>query len=226
MMRRLFFALVATVFVSGMAAAQDFPRLEIFGGYSAQRLGITDQDLDSITSGMEEDFAYICDGCDSSISSSRYLKMGFEGAVTVNVNSVFGLVFDVRYNRDNIVTGDVTNGDDIDLSVKYKYEDLAVMGGPKFAMRSSERVTPFVHALFGLDHGKLAYDVSGTETYSNDEKSDGIGIAVGGGFDVNLGDTVALRLGQVDYYLTRHNEEFLKNVDFSAGIVFRFGWDY
>jgi opacity protein-like surface antigen len=221
-MKRFLFASILIMFVSGMAAAQDFPRFEIFGGYSAQRLGT--EYLDGIISGMEDDFAFICEGCDSSIASSRFLKMGFEGAFAVNVNSVFGIVVDVRYNRDDIVTGAVTNNDDIDISANYKYTDLAVLAGPRFAFRNSEKVTPFVHALFGLDHGKLAYDWTGTNPGSGEFKSNGIGIAVGGGFDVNFGDTIALRLAQVDYYLTRHNEDFLKNIAFSGGIVFRFGW--
>ena len=224
-MKRFLFALVLAVFISGIAVAQDFPRVEIYGGYSAQRLGITDDELDSITSGMQDAFGDICSGCESSISSNRFLKKGFEGAFAVNVNSIFGIVVDVRYGFDDIVTGSVTNNDDIDVNAAIKYTDLSVMGGPRFAFRTRS-VTPFVHALFGMDQGKVSYELTGTTTGSDDETDSGIGVAVGGGFDVNLGDTVALRLGQVDYYLTRHNEEFLKNVTFSGGIVFRFGWVY
>lgn len=219
-MKRCFLALILTVFISGIAVAQDFPRVEIYGGYSAQRLGITD---DEITSIMEEEIG--CLSCDSFLSSSRFLKKGFEGALTVNVNSYFGFVADIRYGFDDILTGNVTNNDDVDVNATIKYTDLSVMGGPRFAFRS-DRVTPFVHALFGMDRGKISYETTGTSTDSGEIESTGIGIAVGGGFDVNLGDTVALRLGQVDYYLTRHNEEFLKNVAFSGGIVFRFGWTY
>ncbi|MBN2317859.1 MAG: outer membrane beta-barrel protein [Acidobacteria bacterium] len=224
-MKRFLIALVLAASISGIAVARDFPRVEIYGGYSAQRLGITDENLDSITSGMEEDFELICPGCESSVSSSRFLKKGFEGAFAVNVTSYFGLVFDVRYGFDDIVTGSVTNNDDTDVNATIKYTDLSVMGGPRFAIRTGS-VTPFVHALVGMDRGKVSYELTGTSTESGEEENDGIGVAVGGGFDVNLGDTVALRLGQVDYYLTRHNEEFLKNIAFSGGIVFRFGWVY
>jgi opacity protein-like surface antigen len=224
-MKRFLFALILAFMISGVAVAQDFPRVEIYGGYSAQRLGITDEDLNSITSGIEEDLDLICPGCDSSVTSDRFLKKGFEGAFAVNVNSYFGFVVDVRYGFDDIVTGNVSNGDDIDVGATIKYTDLAVMGGPRFAFRSRS-VTPFVHALFGMDRGKVSYALTGTSAESGEEEDTGFGLAVGGGFDVNLGDTVALRLGQVDYYLTRHNEEYLKNIAFSAGIVFRFGWVY
>ena len=225
-MKRLLFLLVFAVTISGVAVAQDFPRVEIYGGYSAQRLGISDETLDGITSGMQDDLGDICSGCESSISSNRFLKKGFEGAFAVNVNRYFGFVVDVRYGFDDIVTGRVTNNDDIDVNATIKYTDLSVMGGPRIAFRS-ESVTPFVHALFGMDRGKVSYELTGTTAESGEiGDSNGVGIAVGGGFDVNLGDSVALRLGQVDYYLTRHNEEFLKNVSFSGGIVFRFGWVY
>jgi len=222
-MKRILLALIAVIAVSGMAIAQDFPRFEVYGGYSAQRLGISDEDLDFITSLIEGGFDDICPACDSSVTSSRFLKKGFEGAFAVNVNSVFGIVVDVRYGFDDIVTGSISNGDDIDVNAKIKYTDMAVLGGPRFAFRS-RRVTPFAHALFGMDRGKLRVELSGTETGSEEEEDTGLGMALGGGIDLNLGDTVALRLGQVEYYLTRYNEEYLGNISFSGGIVFRFDW--
>lgn len=224
-MKRLLSALIAVIAVSGIAVAQDFPRVEIYGGYSAQRLGIADEDLDSITSIIEGGFEEICPGCDSSVSSSRFLKKGFEGAFTVNVNSYFGIVADVRYGFDDIITGRVSNNSDIDVNAAIEYKDLAVLGGPRFAFRT-ERVTPFVQALFGMDRGIVHSALTGTQTDSSEDEDTGLGIVVGGGFDLNLGDTVALRLGQVDYYLTRHNEESLNNISFSGGVVFRFGWTY
>ncbi len=222
-MKRLLLAWIVVVAVSGMAVAQDFPRFEIYGGYSAQRLGISDDDLDSITSIMEEEFELICPGCDSSVTSSKFLKKGFEGAFTVNVNSYFGIAVDVRYGFDDIITGRVSNGSDLDINANIEYKDLAILAGPRFAFRT-ERVTPFVHALFGMDRGKVKSVLAGTETDSWENEETGLGIAVGGGFDVNLGNTVALRLAQVDYYLTRYNEEIMNNISFSGGIVFRFGW--
>ena len=224
-MKRLLLAWIVVIAVSGIAVAQDFPRVEVYGGYSAQRLGISDEDLDLITSIMEGSFEEICPGCDSSVSSSRFLKKGFEGAFAVNINSYFGIVADVRYGFDDIITGRVSNNDDIDVNATIEYKDLAVLGGPRFAFRT-ERVTPFVHALFGMDRGKVNSVLAGTETDSSEEEDTGLGIVVGGGFDLNLGDTVAIRLGQVDYYLTRHDEDFLNNISFSGGIVFRFGWTY
>ena len=152
--------------------------------------------------------------------------MGFNGSLAINISSVFGIVVDVRYNTDDIVTGTVTNNDDIDIHVNYKYTDFAVLAGPRLAFRNSEKVTPFVHALIGLDRGKFSYDLTGTVTDSSEEVSNGLGVAVGGGFDANLGDNVALRLAQVDYYLMTHYEELIKNIAFSGGIVFRFGWTY
>jgi len=222
-MKRLLLAWIVVLALSGVAVAQDFPRFEIYGGYSAQRLGISDDDLNSITSIMEEEFELICPGCDSSVTSSKFLKKGFEGAFTVNVNSYFGIAVDVRYGFDDLITGRVSDNSEIDVNGTIEYKNLAILAGPRLAFRS-ERVTPFVHALFGMDRGKVNYTLTGTQTDSGEMEDTGLGIALGGGFDVNLGDTVALRLAQVDYYLTRYNEEFRNNISFSGGIVFRFGW--
>lgn len=225
-MKRVLCATVLLLMIPVMSLAQDFPRYEIYGGYSAQRLGIADEDLDEIVAIIREGFSEIGSGYDSYVSSSRFLKKGFEGAMTVNVNRILGITVDARYNKDSIIKGEIP---DLDTSAIIEYKDFSVLAGPRFALRNSERVTPFAHALFGLDRGTISGGVTfageGAGTLS-EEKSSGIGIAIGGGLDVNLGDHVALRLAQVDYYLTRHYEEFLKNVAFSGGIVFRFGWDY
>jgi len=219
-MKRFLFASLLIVLFSSMAVAQDFPRVELFGGYSVQRLGLSDNTLNEISSGLEEILGDA--GYTVSVTNSRYLKKGFEGAVAININSVFGIVGDVRYVFDDVIRIDIQ---DQSATAKIKFTDLAVLAGPRFSLRSSERVTPFAHALVGLDRWKVSGSVDG-QSIDSSESDSGLGIALGGGLDVNLGDTVAIRLFQADYYLTRHQEELLNNMELSAGIVFRFGRGY
>ena len=223
-MKRLLFASFLIILFSGMAVAQDFPRVELYGGYSAQRMGISDYTFDAISSDLE---GLLTDaGYTVTVTNSRFLKKGFEGAATFNLNSVFGFVADFRYVYDDVIQIDIQ---DQDISANIKFTNLAVLGGPRFAFRSNEKVTPFAHVLVGLDRWKVSGEgyVEG-QSFSASESifDNGLGVACGGGFDVNLGDTVAIRLIQADYYLTRHQEERLDNLELSAGIVFRFGWGY
>ena len=222
MIKRFIFASLLVILFSCTVFAQDFPRVELFGGYNAQRMGLSDDDLDTISADLEEmltDFGYTVN-----ITNSRFIKKGFEGAVAFNINSVFGIVTDFRYVFDDIIQIDIQ---DEDASANFKFTNYSVMAGPRFSIRSSEKVTPFAHVLAGLDRWKVSGEgsVGGQSVDSAESVFDnGLGVAFGGGFDVNLGHTIAIRLVQADYYLTRHQEEMLNNLDLAAGIVFRFGW--
>ena len=99
--------------------------------------------------------------------------------------------------------------------------DLSVYSflfGPKFAFRGNGRVTPFVQSLFGASRFKVS---SG----SMSDSENGFAMALGGGLDLKLTKTIALRPVQFEYLMTRigDDSERMDNLRFSAGLVFRFG---
>jgi hypothetical protein len=47
-------------------------------------------------------------------------------------------------------------------------------------------------------------------------------MAFGGGADVTLNKTFAVRVGQFDYLMTRFGGDSQNNVRFSTGVVFKF----
>jgi hypothetical protein len=85
------------------------------------------------------------------------------------------------------------------------------MVGPTLSART-ERVTPFVHALFG-----------GASAGGEGETANAFAMAFGGGLDVNAGNHLAWRMVQADWLLFRSGGETdKKNVRVSTGLVFRF----
>ena len=84
------------------------------------------------------------------------------------------------------------------------------MFGPQFSFRKEERVTPFVHTLFGGTH----VSDGGSDT--------AFSMALGGGIDVKAAEHVAVRVIQADYVMTRFDGETQNNLPLSFGIVFRF----
>ncbi len=95
------------------------------------------------------------------------------------------------------------------------------LAGPRYSLRSNERFTPFVQALFGGAH------VSNDNALGSPTSKNAFAMAVGGGLDANLSRHFAVRLGQLDYLMTRFeespgNRNTQNNLRFSAGIVFRF----
>ncbi|NLT31873.1 MAG: outer membrane beta-barrel protein [Acidobacteria bacterium] len=154
----------------------------------------------------------------------QHLKVhekGVTGSVAFNVNPVFGVVADFRYNQNNIVDFTVSDGlDSVNGNVKVR--NLSLMAGPRFSYRGNERVTPFAHALIGLDHIRLSGEAEGEGELMRNTNN-GLGFALGGGLDVNLSESVAIRLIQADYYLTRHEGDSMNNMNLAFGVVFRIG---
>jgi len=130
---------------------------------------------------------------------------GGTGSLSVNPNKTLGLVADFG--------GYHTSKFGVDANL------FTYLFGPKLAFRSNEKITPFVHALFGGAHLSAGgFGVSGS--------TNAFAVALGGGLDVNVNNNVAIRLGQVDYLLTKFQDgvdDRQNNVRISTGVVFRFG---
>lgn len=221
-MKRFLFAALLVVMACGVAAAQDFPKVEIFGGYSLLRLGMSDSDLEDMVSSIE---AEAPEGTVISASTSKFMMKGFNTSAAFNVTPSFGIVADFRYNRDDVLEFTADTGGSV-VSGKMKLRDISFMAGPRLTLRKSERVTPFAHALVGFDQWKLSGSATAdgqTINLDTGTTSNGLGIAVGGGLDVNVSDSVAIRLIQADYFLTRHESESWNNMNLAFGIVFQFG---
>lgn len=109
--------------------------------------------------------------------------------------------------------------------------------GPRLsvASRGRESFRPFVHALFGGIRTSRTATVFVTPPCPGTQKCfpvasgtitirDGqLAIALGGGFDLRLRDSLALRLIQADYFTNRRDQTFNRwedNWRFSAGLVF------
>lgn len=90
-----------------------------------------------------------------------------------------------------------------------KTSDHFFLFGPTIAGHG--KVAPFAHTLFGISH------ISGGGLSDN-----AFAWALGAGVDVSVASHVAVRLGQFDYLMTRHNSESQNNFRYSAGIVFNF----
>jgi hypothetical protein len=126
---------------------------------------------------------------------------GWNAAVTGNINHWLG------------VTGDVSGAYKSISGVSLK--QYTFMGGPTISSHSSEKFTPFVHALFGGAH----FSGSG---FGGSGSDNAFAMALGGGLDLGV-KNFAVRVGQFDYLMTRFGGTSQNDFRYSAGIVFRFG---
>lgn len=223
MMRKLLFAGILILAMSGLALAQDFPKYEVFGGYSYLR-----SDMGNTTSWLG---SYA--NSDASVSATN--GHGFEASFTYNLNKWFGIKgdFSTHFSTMNLDSSDSyaysypDNYSNYDYSRTYEQMGSAEMRqytylfGPEFSLRKYEKFRPFAHFLVGFQtvdvhslnvksewmweqqypDGSNYY--SDRETYSTTGTVKGTSFAMtfGGGLDIKLSKSISLRVPQVDYII-------------------------
>jgi outer membrane protein OmpA-like peptidoglycan-associated protein len=103
--------------------------------------------------------------------------------------------------------------------------------GPVFKYRA-KHFEPFVEALFGGAHSNVYANVfsSCTSCTGGSPSNNAFDFIVGGGIDIPVTRSIAIRAGQFDYVLTRFGNNFTNgnnnqsNFRFQAGIVIRAGY--
>lgn len=200
---------------SGLAQAQDTPRVELFGGYSYLNLDTSAANQAGVPG-----------------IGNRLSLNGWEASANVNLNRWIGVEGDLsgHYKADCLdfllqeVISTATSGSTC--------SNLSFMGGPRFTFRDG-KIVAFAHGLFGGD--RLSATASsedlgftGPPNLTASVWNTSFAFATGGGVDYAVTNRISIRLGQFDYFLTRHLNDIpgvpaQNNYRVSAGIVFNFG---
>ncbi|MFZ0797910.1 MAG: outer membrane beta-barrel protein [Terriglobales bacterium] len=106
-------------------------------------------------------------------------------------------------------------------STTFNCTNLSYMGGARYNFRDrASKITGFVHVLGGRDNGTLVYNGSSLSDTS-------VAVAAGAGVDYWVFRHIGVQLGPVDYFYTRHLNDFglpsQNNFRASFGVAFRFG---
>lgn len=97
-----------------------------------------------------------------------------------------------------------------DFGAYYSGRDnlYTVMAGPRYSLRiENGKVIPFAHALFGTIANSTAR----------------FAVAYGGGLDIKINSTMAVRAFQADYLQIHADNRHTDNLRLSFGLVFHFG---
>jgi hypothetical protein len=133
---------------------------------------------------------------------------GGVGSVALNLTDWGSLVVEVGG-----VHASAINGTDVDATA------LTYLAGPKISLFHISKFSPFAQALFGFVNSNPGFNQT-TINHNTFAMSPGIGL------DWNDTRHFGIRLGQVDYLLTRMptstNQVNWNNFRSSAGVVFRF----
>jgi len=185
-MRRLLAVALLVLFCTAYTVAQDYPKAEVFGGFSFTHL-----DTEGFTAPTGV--------------SIKHWYPGWEAAVQYNLTKLLGIKADIGGNYGKPVSATGVTG----IPSAHSYNFLF---GPVISARTG-RFTPFAQALFGANRLSLGSStisippdlcplcgVVSTSGYSETA----FAMAFGGGLDVKISHHFAYRLGQFDYLFTKH----------------------
>ena len=194
-MRILKWILFLLCLLPGTLAAQDVPKIEIFGGYSHF----------SMPSGFSTG-DYAC-------TTEKASLNGWNATATVNFSRWIGMDADFGgyYGNARAVNMHRPNPP---YDFKQDFNVHTYLFGPRLSYRGNHRIAPYIHALFG----KAVLD---RVPVSNTSKSSFVW-AFGGGFDIRVDRRVAIRAIQADYIGSRLGISGENNLRLSTGAVLRF----
>jgi opacity protein-like surface antigen len=232
-MPRVFAFLSLLLLTSAAFAQTEYPRAEVFAGYSYLHIdtqGIPGSSLDAVCNSF-----FVAGSCPAGTFQVHSGFNGWNAAAQVNANRWWGLKADLSGHYGTPIALSsvaITYLNSVGVTgLPPKENSFSYLFGPVVSGRFS-RYTVFGHALFGanregvnihLDLGRFqipAFTVSHTA----------LAMAFGGGIDVKVAPHLAIR-GQADYLYTAHDFTGLipglashqNNVRASVGIVYRFG---
>ena len=209
-MKRLLLAAALTVLASASARAQEHPRGEVSGGFSYLHAGP---------------------------GANLY---GGDASAAGNLNNWFGIVaeFSGHYQSSGgtigiptpIPTPIVVPAPVVTVSAHSNL--YTFLFGPRLSYRKDKRFTPFVHMLPGLARSHTSGTVTTqllvvppavTDLHFSGS-STAFAMAIGGGLDMKLTKSLAFRILQADYLLTRFGGATQNNARLTTGLEYRFGF--
>jgi hypothetical protein len=203
---KILFATACLLLLSMKIQAQEYPKVELFGGYSHLRTGGETIDLTPLG------------GVGNATLKAGDLN-GFNVSLIGNPHPKVGLLADFGgyYGPLNYT---VRNGGS-PVSVPARASFYTFLFGPQFHVRGADnKHTFFIHPVAGLVHARQTVSGQG-----NADARNAFGAAIGGGYDRRLSNRVSIRLFQVDYLVSRFDlglgPRTQSNLRFSTGFVFR-----
>lgn len=212
MRMRSAFVLGIVLLFGTVALAQDYPKVEAHVDYSFMRFNPEDSHI-----------------------VSGFSLNGGGGGVTVYVNHAFGIQAEFQgyasLSKSFAFPATANSPCPIGCHVTADGNLFTYNVGPILKYRT-EHFEPFVETMFGGAHSNTYQNLfkacQAICTTTNNPSNNAWDFIIGGGFDVPLSKSIALRPAQVDYVLTRFGNSFTggnrnqSNFRYQAGLVFRF----
>jgi hypothetical protein len=193
--------LLALTAISVSANAQD--KIEIFAGYSYLRPDITYHQFPTCS-------IILCPPAPPAFVSTHPNFNGYEFSATYKVIPWLGATADFSGNYGSVAG--TSRG-----------HLQTFLFGPELSLPG--KVSPFVHALFGVAHESIGAGTSpngGNPVVISPASGNAFATAIGGGIDLRVAPFLSVRPIQLDYLATRFGSATQNQPRVSAGVVLRF----
>ena len=196
-----------------VALAQDYPKVEVPLGYSFMRFNPENSNI-----------------------VSGFSLNGGGGGVTVYVNHWLGITGEFNgyqsLTRTFKFPAIANSPCPVGCTVTASGDMFTYNVGPILKYRGSEHFEPFVETLFGGAHTNAYRNVAkactAVCTPVGNPSNNAFDFVIGGGIDIPVTKSIAIRPGQFDFVLTRFGNAYTggnnnqSNFRYNAGVVFRF----
>ena len=153
---------------------------------------------------------------------------GGGGQITYNFNRYLGIKADFQGYGSTNHNFTVINSLGQPATINAQANMFTYLFGPQ--IKAHGKIEPFGEALFGAAHSNTYVNLfkSGFFAGSTAPANNGFAMALGGGIDIKVSHSVAIRPGEFDYVLTRfgnpisNNNNNQNNFRYNAGVVFQF----
>jgi len=185
-MKKVIFVCATLLLCVLPALAQDYPKAELFLGYEYVRFNPAHE----------------------ASGNQNFNMNGGGGAILYNFKPAFG----IKAEFTGAGAGDMKVCSQVGSNcLTTSGNFFTYLFGPQFTYRTS-RVMPFVHVLFGGAYSNVYGNIKTAGTTSlgtADFGKQAFALAAGGGIDVKASKSIAIRLGQFDYFMTRFSGRWI-----------------
>jgi hypothetical protein len=229
-MRIIVFGILCSIALFAQQSPDDQPRFLLFGGGSAFRVHASGAEAGAVVGVPDFELEQ---------RNLNFNLYGWNAALTENIKPWFGadVDFSGQYGTPSPTflcsvasvskaVSCLSTGSPL-APVSTKLHTFTF--GPRFTMHRFEHFRPYFHVLVGyanvigsLQHSAIFLPSATLLPQGYSKSESGFAIAPGGGVDLPLSSRFAVRLFELDYFMTRFYGQRQDNARLSAGVVFQF----
>ena len=214
-MRRLLQLAVVTIACAPIAFAQgadDYNKVEVYGGYSLGRVQTNVKTASFTSGGGTETFANLCSVTTGDMIGHNFQRFfcthrnfnGFDGSLTYNVSRYVGIKGDVTGHFRTASYVDNFTPPGVTQTISNRERLYNFLGGVQIKNNSkTARLKPFAHALGGVarytNRQQQTIDLFPAFNFVIEDQLTSLALKFGGGLDLRMGKRLDIRVIEFDY---------------------------